>query len=75
MPNVTLAPGGSQTIPGTAEVKVSNTTATQGQIQVTAPNVPSVTYDVAAGGSRNIQIPVGDTVFKNTGTVNLQLSW
>jgi len=71
----TLHPGDSRDIHGTAEVKVANNASAQGKVRVKCPNVPSVDYDVAAHGSRNIQIPVGDSRFTNAGATDLALSW
>lgn len=76
MPETTLTSGNSVGIGGTAEVKVTNqSAATAGSFSVQCPNVPLANETIAAGGSKNIQIPIGTSTFANTGTPALKLSW
>jgi hypothetical protein len=76
MTTVNLQPQGSADIDGIEEVKVQNDSAvTAGKFEVKCPNVPATSYDLDAGGSRNIQIPVGTSTFTDTGTTNLTLTY
>lgn len=75
MTTETLTNNQSKDIDGTTEVKVSNNSATAGQVRVACPNVPAVDYTVPANGHKNLQIPVGTSRFTNTGTPSLVLSW
>jgi hypothetical protein len=60
--------------PSEQDVKVTNTKATAGAFSLQSPNVPAVSYTIGANSSRNFQIPIGLTVFTNTGTVNLDVT-
>jgi hypothetical protein len=74
----TVTPGGTlnldPTTPSQQDVKVTNANAAAGAFSLQSPNVPVVNYTIGANSSRNFQIPIGLTVFTNTGTVNLDVT-
>jgi len=74
----TVAPNNTLIIkPNTApeqDLKVANTKNSAGKFSLKCNDLDPIDYAIDAFAERNFVIPIGTTIFKNTGNVDLEVT-